>query len=90
MIILLFSVLFGVILIVRRALQDSGEFCGAIDACAGDETPKDHESKAPDLWKGFPVIPPRKPDIPPHSPAPDASGAFFLAARLWGLLCENR
>lgn len=89
MIILLFSVLFGVILIVRRALQDSGEFCGVVP-CAGNEAPRGPESKAPDLWKGFPVIPPRKPDIPPHSPAPDASGAFFLAVRLWGLLCENR
>lgn len=88
MIILLFSVLFGVILIVRRALQDSGEFCGVVP-CAGNEAPRGPESKAPDLWKGFPVIPPRKPDIPPW-PRPGCVRGFFLAAHLWGLLCENR
>lgn len=62
MIILLFSVLFGVVVVFRSALQDSGEFCGAIDACAGNEAPNGPESKAPDIWPGFPVSPPKKPD----------------------------
>lgn len=65
MIILLFSVLFGVLVVFRSFVaQDSGEFSATL-ALTGNEALGDHESKAPDLCPGFPVSPPKKPEFSP-------------------------
>lgn len=78
MIILLFSVLFGVALVFRKENQVSGEACFSICCPRGNEAPKDHESKAPDIYLVVSGKPAPKTGLRfPHSPAPDASGAFF-------------
>lgn len=75
MIILLFSVLFGVLVVFRFVAQDSGEFSATL-VLTGNEAPKDHESKAPDLCQGFRLARPKNRNFPLKF-GPDSLGPFF-------------